>query len=228
MLNYCYQTNKSTQDNYIKILSFIQQFLETDFKYLNNFYKTKRNEVRKHYNIPLNDKLWFNGFDYKTIIFINNDNCLEATKIPIQRMVWIKSPAERIHIYLHPSFVIKHCPFPTSTIEYIWQNCIIPGLEPFDIIKDPNNLLDSSIPLEYYSKKIFNLIGSSSYLARWSNLYYRTFNSLPNIIEKEFLEPDISPSKYIYHLIKLFVKGIGLGLFEYEYISFANFQIPFK
>ena len=228
MLNYCYQTDKVTHNKDINILTFIQQFLKTDFEYFKYFYKSRREEVRKYYNIPLNDKLWFNGFDYKTIIFINDDGCLEKAVIPIQRMVWIKGPNERIHIYLYPSFVIKRCPFPTPTLEYIWESCVIPKIEPFDLIKDSNNLLDSSIPLEYYSKKIFNLIGSSGYMTRWSNLYYTTFHSLPHITEKEFLEPDVMPSRYAYHLIQLFVKGISLSIPEYEYISFANFQIPLK
>ena len=59
------------------ILSFLQQFLNTDFKF---FYKSRREEVRKHFNIPLSDKLWFNGFDYKSIIFINDYRCLEKTE----------------------------------------------------------------------------------------------------------------------------------------------------
>lgn len=184
--------------------------------------------MREHYKIPLNDKLWFNGFDYKPITFINDNRCLEKVEIPIQRMVWIKGLAERVHIYLYPSFVIKRCPFPTSTLEYVWENCIIPKIEPFDVIKDPDNLLDSSIPLEYYSKKIFNLIGRSSYIAQWNNLYYRTFHSLPHITEKEFLKPDVLPAKYVYHLIQLFTKGISLNISKYEYLSFANFQISLK
>jgi hypothetical protein len=211
--------------NTVFILTSLQQFLKSDFDF---FYKSRREEVRKNYNIPLNDKLWFNGFDYKTIIFINDDGCLEKAEIPIQRMVWIKGLAERVHIYLYPSFTIKRCPFPTSTLEYIWENCVIPNIEPFNIIKDPGNLLDSSIPLEYYSKKIFNLIGSPNYIAQWNNLYYKTFQSLPYITDKEFLEPNVLPSKYTYHLIHLFVKRINLNISEYEYISFANFQIPLK
>jgi hypothetical protein len=220
--------NNLTFINTINILSSIKQFLKTDFKYFNNFYKSRREEVRKYFNIPLNDKLWFNGFDYKPIIFINDYRCLEKTEIPIQRMVWIKGLDERVHIYLYPSFVIKRCPFPTSTLEYIWENCIIPKIEPFDRIKDPNNLLDSSLPLEYYTKKIFNLIGSPNYIAQWNNLYYKTLQSLPYITDREFLKPNVLPPKYAYHLIQLFVKGINFSISEYEYISFANYQIPLK
>ena len=134
------------------------------------------------------------------------------TEIPIQRMVWIKGLDERVHIYLYPSFVIKRCPFPTSTLEYIWENCIIPKIEPFDRIKDPNNLLDSSLPLEYYTKKIFNLIGSPNYIAQWNNLYYKTLQSLPYITDREFLKPNVLPPKYAYHLIQLFVKGINFSI----------------
>jgi hypothetical protein len=184
--------------------------------------------VRNHYNIPLNDKLWFNGFDYKKIIYINDDLCLEKAEIPIQRMVWIKGSAERVHIYLYPSFTIKRCPFATSTLEYIWENCIIPKIEPFDVIKDPDNLLESSLPLEYYAKKIFNRIGSSNYIIQWNHLYNKTFQSLLNITEKGFLEPNVHPSKYAYYLIQMFVKGIGLKVSEFEYLSFANFQISLK
>jgi len=210
------------------ILTFLQQFLKTDFEYFNIFYKSRREEVRKHYKIPLTDKLWFNGFDYKTIIFINDNGCLEKTEIPIQRMVWIKGSVELVHIYLYPSFIIKRCPFPTSTLEYIWENCIIPRIEPFELIKDPNNLLDSSIPLEYYTNKMFNLIGSPSYIAKWSYLYFKTLYSQPQITEKEFLEPNVLPSKYVYHLIQLFAKGVLFDVSQYQYLSFANFQIPFK
>jgi hypothetical protein len=210
------------------ILTFLLQFLKTDFEYFNIFFKSRREEVRKHFNIPLNNKLWFNGFDYKTIIYINDDGCLDKAEIPIQRMLWIKGLTERVHIYLYPSFTIKRCPFPTSTLEYIWENCIIPKLDPFDVIKDPDNLLDSSIPLEYYSKKIFKIIGSPSYMAQWNNLHYKTFHCVPQITKKEFLEPTVLPSTYIYHLIQLFVHGVGFSISKYEYLSFANFQIPLK
>ncbi|MHB9141584.1 MAG: hypothetical protein ACYC25_06910 [Paludibacter sp.] len=209
----------------IIILTFIQQFLKTDF---NLFYKSRRDEVRKYYNIPSTDKLWFNGFDYKPIIFINDDGCLEKIEIPIQRMVWIKGLVECVHICLYPSFIIKRCPFPTSTLEYIWENCVIPGIEPFDLIKDPNSLLDSSIPLEYYTKKIFILLGTPKYMTKWNYLYYKTFHTLPLITEKELLEPNVLPSKYAYLLIRLFVKGIKMNISEHEYLSFANFQIPLK
>ena len=207
------------------ILSFLQQFLKTD---LNYFYKSRRDEVRKHYNIPITDKLWFNGFDYKPVIYLNDYGCLEKNEIPIQRMVWIKGLAERVHIYLYPSFIIKRCPFPTSTLEYIWENCRAPVTEPFDLIKDPDNLLDSSLPLEYYTRKIFNHIGDPGYLIKWNNLYSKTFNSLSLITEKELLEPNVLPSKYACFLIKLFAKGIHLNITEHDYLSFANFQIPFK
>lgn len=207
------------------ILSFLQQFLKTDFNF---FYKSRRDEVRKHYNIPLTDKLWFNGFDYKPVIFLNDDGCLEKTEIPIQRMVWIKGLGERIHVYLYPSFIIKRRPFPTSTIEYVWENCMIPGIEPFDLIKDPDNLLDSSLPFEHHTKKIFKRIGDPGYLTAWNHLYYKTFHSLPLTTEKELSDPHVSPSKYAYLLIQLFVKGIQFNISEHEYLSFANFQIPFK
>ncbi len=207
------------------ILTFLQQFLNRD---LNFFYKSRREEVRAHYNIPLTDKLWFNGFDYKSIIYINNDECLHETEIPIQRMVWIRSSGERVHIYLRPSFIIKRCPFPTSVLEYVWEECIIPETEPFDLIEDPDNLLDSSLILEHYARKIFERIGDPGYLAGWNHLWNKTFHSLVPITEKELLEPNVLPAKYAYQLIKLFIKGIKLDILKHEYLSFANFQIPLK
>lgn len=207
------------------ILTFLQQFLNTDLDF---FYKSRKKEVRAYYNIPLTDKLWFNGFDYKPIIFINDDGCIDGSEIPIQRMIWLKSSGKRVHIYLRPSFIIKRCPFPTSVLEYVWKACIIPGTEPFDLIEDPNDLLDSSLILEHYTRKIFARIGDPAYLAAWNHLWNKTFHSLVPITEKELLEPDVLPSKYAYHLIKLFTKGIKLNVFEHEYLSFANFQIPLK
>jgi len=219
------KNNTKNSNNTIIILTFLQQFLKTNFDF---FYKSRRDEVRKHYNIPLTDKLWFNGFDYKPIIYINNNRYLEKAEVPIQRMVWINDSDEHVHIYLYPSFIIKHCPFPTSTLEYFWENCIIPGIEPFDLIKDPDNLLDSSFTLEYYSNKIFNFLGTSKYMTKWNRLYNKTFHSLSPVSEKELLEPNVAPSKYAYRLIQLFVEGIHLNVSGHEYLSFANFQIPFK
>jgi len=207
------------------ILTFLQQFLNIDF---NIFYKSKREEVRKYYNIPSNDKLWFNGFDYKPIIFINNDGCLEEIEIPIQRMVWIKNLAERVHIYLRPSFVIKRCPFPASVLEYVWNECIIPNKEPFDVIDDPDNLFDSSLTLEYHTRNIFERIGAPGYLAAWNHLWNKTFYSLSSINEKDLLDPNASSSKYAYQLIKMFTKSLKLNVVKYGYLSFANFQIPLK
>ncbi len=207
------------------ILTFLQQFLNID---LNFFYKSRREEVRAHYNIPLTDKLWFNGFDYKPIIFIDDDGCLDETKIPIQRMVWIKSSGKRVHIYLRPSFIIKRCPFATSALEYVWEACIIPEIEPFDLIEDPDNLLDSSLTLEHHARKMFAQIGDPGYLTAWNHLWNKTFHSLVPINEEDLLKPNVLPSKYAYQIIKLFTKGIKLNVLEHEYLSFANFQIPLK
>jgi hypothetical protein len=214
----------NTKNNTIIILTYIQQFLKTDF---NIIYKSKRDEVRKYYNIPSTNKLWFNGFDYKPIIFLNDNGCLEKVKIPIQRMVWIKGLDKHVHIYLYPSFIIKRCPFPTSTLEYIWEKCIIPVIEPFDLIKDPDNLIESSLPLEYHTRKIFKCIGEPGYLTAWNHLYCKTFSSL-SLAEKELPEPNVLPSQYAYLLIQQFVKGIHMNISKHEYLSFANFQIPFK
>ena len=214
--------NKKTQIT-IYILSFLQQFLNTNF---NNLYKYQRNNVRKHYNIPATETLWFNGFDYKTIIFINNNRCFEVYRVPIQRMIWSKSSGERVHIYLRPSFVIKHCPFSLCTLEFI-RNAGIPcETELFEMIKDPENLLDSSFSLEYYIKKISKILGSSEYMIKWNNLHYKTFYTLSPEAEKVLLSPDLSPPMRTYHLIRLCAEGVGLKVLQHEHLSFANFQFP--
>jgi|SRR6056297_813240 len=205
--------------NTINILTDFQQFLKTEIKY---FFKTKKDYVRKYYNIPANDKLWFNGFDYKPIIFINNNKCLNKINVPIQRMIWKKKKLTHKHIYLYPSFVMKYCPFSLETIEYIWNNCTLTSTEPFDIIDDPKNLLETSILLEHHTKKVFNIINTSDYSGAWNNLYYNTFQALPVRL------PNISFSNYMYKFIKLFADKINLKLSKYNYLSFANFQIAFK
>ncbi len=207
------------------ILSFLLQFLKTE---KNIFYKARREDVRKHYNIPLTDKLWFNGFDYKPIFFINKLRCLESTVIPIQRMIWRKASLERVHIYLRPSFVIKRCPFATSVLEYVWEHCVKPETEPFESIDDPNNLLDSSIPLEHYTNGIFNLLGSQNYMIKWNRLYAKIFYSLPLKVEKMLVEPNRTLSEQAYLLVQFFAKDIRLNIPKYEYLAFANFQIPLK
>ena len=207
------------------ILSFLQQFLKADLKI---FYKSRREEARRHYNIPLTDKLWFNGFDHKSIIFINNMRRLEYFSIPIQRMVWINNAKERTHIYLRPSFAIKRCPFPAPTLEYVWEQCIRCETDPFETIEDPNNLLDSSIPLEFYTNKIFSLIGSSRYMGEWNRLYSKIFYSLPIKVERMLVEPHVPFPERTLRLIKFFVKDVRFNIPKYEHLSFANFQIPLK
>jgi hypothetical protein len=218
-------TTKSKKETQVTmyILSFLQQFLKTN---LNYFYKSKRGDVRNHYNIPATDILWFNGFDYKTIIFINNDLCFESCEIPIQRMIWIKSSGERTHIYLRPSFVIKHCPFPICTLEYIWNVCITCETDPFDMVQDPERLLDSSMSLEYYTRKVFKIIGYSEYMFKWKRLHDKVFYSLSPEAEKTLIEPGLLPAIRTYGLIQLLAERLHLKVPQYGYLSFANFQIP--
>lgn len=170
--------------------------------------------------------MWFNGFDYKTVIYINGNYSLEECLIPIQRMVWMKGSKKHKHIYLRPSCVLKHCPFPMSTIEFIWEKSVSIGIEPFDLINDPDCLLESSLPLEYYSRKIFSCIGNANYQAKWNKLFYRMFYTLPIVKAPLYSRPDVSLSGYTCHLIELFAGNVNLILQKHEILAFANFQIP--
>jgi len=142
-------------------------------------------------------------------------------------MVWIKGSVVHSHIYLYPSFILKYCPFSLETLEYVWNNCISPCIEPFEIIDDPKELLESSIPLEYHTKKVFNIIKSPAYSSSWNKLYYNTFQTLPDDELPTDILLNIS-SEYMYGFIKLFADKMNFSLSKYDYLSFANFQIAFK
>lgn len=211
----------------MNILTHLQQFLN---KNLDSFYKSQReslrDNVRKHYNIPETDTLWFNGFYYKPIIYINARLCFDVYVVPIQRMIWIKEGyGERVHIYLRPSFVLMHCPFSICTLEFIWNAGIPDELELFEVVEDPEELLYALDG--YYKKfteKIDKTLGTSEYMINWSNLYYSTFHSLAP--EAIFLDPDLSPSMRTYQLIRLYTERLNMKVSKHEYLSFANFQFP--
>jgi len=209
----------------MNILTHLKEFLNTD---INVFYKSKLKDVRKYYGIGKNEKLWFNGFDKKEIKYINDDLVLTPYTVPIQRMVWVKKCGTRVHIYLWPSFVIKYCPFPTCTIEYILETSIESGTDPFDYFDDPCCLLESSLPIERHARRIFNILGTSKFMITWSRLHQKILSRLPPVTGGAPAGKGLASAKTTWLIIKSLAEGIGLKSPKYGYLSFANFQIPLK
>lgn len=208
---------------YKYILSLLLTFLNTPRE---DFYRGVKEYVRKCFNIPDGQTLYLNGYYPKPIIYINADNCLETTEIPIRRLLWIKGDNERVHIYVSPSFILKYCPFPLDDIERVHVEFLSWGIEPFNVLKDPLGLLDSSIPYETWAARLASILKKNDFQAQWSKLYYDTFYALPDVKSSpDFLSQCLD-------MVRTFLKKLNTrkstGLQEYNLLSYGNFQLPFR
>lgn len=202
------------------ILSSIEVFLNTCRE---KIYEGSKDKVRKEFDIPENQALYYNGYWYKSTIYIDKNNSLKKVKIPIRRLLWIMQYGERKHIYVYPSFVIKYCPFPLNDLEKVYVEFLSRDIEPFKTLKDPECLLDSSIPYENWTNNLGHLLKEKDFQANWARLFCETFHTSPSVDkDSDFLSQCLG---LISDFIKKLFKGSTL---KYNLLSYANFQMPFR
>src|SRR5690554_3621658 len=160
------------------IITPIADFLKTCRE---KIYQGVKEKVRKHYNIPDGQTLYYNGYWDKPMIYIDQYKRLETIDIPIRRLLLIKESGEKVHIYVKPFFVLKYAPFPLNDLERIYVECISHDIEPFEIIDDPKQLLESSLPYETWINRLDSNLQENKFQARWARLFYNTFHTLPQV-----------------------------------------------
>jgi hypothetical protein len=171
--------------------------------------------------------VYSNGYYYKPIIYINENLTLETTTIPIKRLLVLYGNNKRETIYIYPSFTAKYCPYPLNDIQWVFDHCISKGIEPFDKLKDPDNILESSIPYENWVIRLDKTLENNHFQERFAKYFYDTFYTLINIkISNNSFENCLS-------IIKEFVKKLNLSTVEQNVInsnllSYANYQLPFR
>ena len=208
------------------ILTHIDEFLNTD---INKFYKPRKDDVRKHYNIPSDDKLNFNGFNTKPVIFINESHDLNRAEIKIQRMIWYEKSGSKTHIYLRPSFTIAHCPYSTCTMEYIWKECLRISKDPFlSKLNDPDFLLVSSLSLEHHIEKLFAGLEKPEYVIKWNHLFHTVQYSMPSYVTDALTKSEEKFANRFLFMVESFAYNIRHRLPRYGHLSFANFLVSFK
>ena len=202
------------------ILTSITDFLNTCRE---KIYEGTREKVREQLDIPEEETLYYNGYRNKSMIFINADNCLELIDIPVRRLLWIKEYGEKEHIYVYPSFILKYCPFPMNDVERVYVEFLSENIEPFNVLNDPDELLDTSLPYEIWAKRIGSILNENDFPAKWSQLFYDTFYSLHEVqTNKGFFIQCLD-------MIKAFVDKLSIKHYrEHHLLSFANFQLPFQ
>lgn len=208
----------------IFILSFFKEFLNTSKE---TFYKNAKIIVRETLSLDDNITVYSNGYYYKPIIYINESLALENITIPIKRLLVIYGNNKRDTIYMYPSFVVKYCPFPLNDIQWVFDQCISKGVEPFDKLKDPDKILESSIPYENWIQRLNKTLENNHFQEKFAKYFYDTFYTLINIkTSKAFFENCLS-------MIKEFVEKLNLNIVEQNIInsnllSYANYQLPFR
>lgn len=201
----------------MNILSSIYEFLNTKKEIL---YKDSKEIVRKSLGLINGETLYFNGYRYKPIIYIDENLSLKNTEIPIRRLLLILGNNQRKTIYLYPSFVIKYCPFPLRDIERVYVEFILKDIEPFDKLNDPDGLLESSLPYKVWVTRLKKILTVNKFQHNFSKLFYETFYTLVSIEkDNDFFSQCLS-------MIRQFVNALNLR--KLDLLSFANFQLPFR
>jgi hypothetical protein len=166
--------------------------------------------------------VYLNGYYNKPIIYINENFTLENTKIPIRRLLVIYGKNKRDTIYLYPSFVLKYCPFTLNDIEWVYTHCISKNIEPFTELKDPDKLLESSIPYENWAFRIIKILKDKNFQEIWAKHFYETFYTIINTEKtNDFLLNCLS-------MIRDFLSKLNININGPVLLSFANYQLPFR
>ena len=166
--------------------------------------------------------MYLNGYYYKPIIYIDENLNLKKSTISIRRILIIYGNNKRETVYIYPSFAVKYCPFPLKDIQYIYTQCISKNIEPFDKIDDLDKIIESSASYENWIYRIEKTLQKMKFQEKWAKHFFEFFYKL---IDTKSTNSYLNDSLL---MIQAFVNELNLKIPFLNFLSYANYQLPFQ